>query len=411
MNIRRRTDMRKTLTEKVIAMLMIAVMLMCAGCGKTGTDTTENKSGQKDGTAQTQSTPEQKDSTGDAADSTGNAADSTGDAADSTGDDSADGEQAAEAQDPADKSDDSSETAGEQEAAEEEPVKEEHAELSLSLPSKYYHDTKGEQGTIEKISYMAHDYQGSGEDYEKFAFVYLPAGYDESKNYNVIYLMHGIGGSETEWGLNDPSYSRVKMILDNMINDGDIEPVIVVTPNGKAFANSESHGNDLFYNFGLELRNDLIPYMDSHYSTYADFSVEDYEARNNDAYDMTATRTHRAIAGLSMGGMQTINIGICECLDLFSWFGAFSAAPTSYEASKVASFINNSEYDVDYFYNICGLQDNIAYWSASAAAKDICSYTDRLKDGENYLWHETDGGHEFKIWYLGFYNFVLVAFK
>lgn len=288
----------------------------------------------------------------------------------------------------------------------------EHASISLLLPPKYSLAAgKDDRGTIEKISYMAHDYQGEGEDYEKFAYVYLPAGYDESKQYNVIYLMHGIGGSEAEWGFNNESTSRVKKILDILIADGDIEPVIVVTPNGKAYANSNSHDNDLFYNFGLELRNDLIPYMDSHYATYADFSIEDYEARNNDAYDMTATRTHRAIAGLSMGGMQTINIGICECLDLFSWFGAFSAAPTSYAANKVAAAIDASEYEVDYFYNICGLQDGIAYGAASAAAKNICLYTDKLTDGENFMWQERDGQHDFGIWYLGFYNFAQLAFS
>ena len=57
------------------------------------------------------------------------------------------------------------------------------------------------------------------------------------------------------------------------------------------------------------------------------------------------------MAGLSMGGMQTINIGICECLDLISYFGAFSAAPSSYNASKVSSHINaNNQFKVNYFW-------------------------------------------------------------
>jgi len=287
----------------------------------------------------------------------------------------------------------------------EEPAIEEHvpAEVSLLLPTKYIMSYTGEQGTIEKISYMAQDYLGDGEPYEKFAYVYLPAGYDESKQYNVVYLMHGIGGSENEWGFNDKYNSKLKKILDNLMGDGDVEPFIVVTPNGKATALSDTEGNDLFYKYAYELRNDLIPYIESHYSTYAEYS--------EDGYDMSASRTHRAMAGLSMGGMQTINIGICECLDLFSWFGAFSAAPTSYESTVVAEYIDNSDYTIDYFYNICGVDDNIAYWSAAAAARNLPDVCENITEGENFTWHEKHGDHDFNIWYLGMYNFSQLAFN
>lgn len=256
---------------------------------------------------------------------------------------------------------------------------------------------------IELITYMAKDYVTDKEDVEKKAYVYLPDGYDETKKYNVLYLMHGIGGDEKEWGLNAGSTSKVKMIMDGLTMNGIIEPFIVVCPNGKALACPYNNGTEAFYSFGYELRNDLIPYIESHYSTYADY--------NEEGYDLTATRTHRAMAGLSMGGMQTINIGICECLDLFSWFGAFSAAPTSYEATKVAKYIDESEYTIDYFYNICGTNDNTAYWSHSAAAKNITIYTDKLEAKKNFKWQEKAGGHDFNIWYLGFYNFAKTAFN
>lgn len=276
-------------------------------------------------------------------------------------------------------------------------------EVDTVLPQSCIFDFKGECGTVEEISYMAKDYLGNGEPYEKSAYVYLPAGYDEQKQYNVVYLMHGIGGNEKEWGLDKPSTSRLKKILDNVIGSGDVEPFIVVTPNGKAFALSDTVENDLFYRFGYELRNDLIPYIEGHYSTYADYKEE--------GYDLAASRTHRAMAGLSMGGMQTINIGICECLDLFSWFGAFSAAPTSYNATKVAECIDSSEYEVDYFYNICGLQDKIAYDSAAAAAKALPTFCDKIEDGKNFMWMEKSGAHDFNIWFLGMYNFSLIAFQ
>ena len=92
----------------------------------------------------------------------------------------------------------------------------------------------------------------------------------------------------------------------------------------------------------------------------------------------------------------------------------FSAAPTSYTSDKIASIIGNeqfAQYTINYMYNICGLQDNIAYASASAAAKNLPNYTDKLVAGENFMWQEKAGNHDFSIWYLGFYNFAQLAFK
>lgn len=275
--------------------------------------------------------------------------------------------------------------------------------LATVIPGKNVLPTKSMGGKIEKITYTGHDWLGDGEGAEKKAYVYLPENYDETKQYNVIYLLHGIGGSEEEWGMGKSASSKVKNIMDNLIEQGIIEPAIVVTPNGKAMGLSGVTGNDLFYRFGYELRNDLIPYIESHYATYAEY--------DENGYDLAATRTHRAVAGLSMGGMQTINIGLCECLDLFSWFGAFSAAPTSYNASKVAAAVDASEYDVDFFYNICGTNDTTAYGSASAAAKNLPLYSDKFVTDENFMWMEKGGGHDFNIWYLGFYNFALIAFN
>ena len=278
-----------------------------------------------------------------------------------------------------------------------------HAKIDTRIPTDYQTYRLKNCGTITQITYETKDYLNDQAPITKPAFVYLPPDYDETKQYNVLYLMHGIGGDETEWGMTGMS-STVKAIMDNLIRYGDIEPFIVVTPNGRSyydFANKSGDFNS-FYVFGQELRNDLIPYIESNFAVYHDDS------------DPTAVRDHRAMAGLSMGGMQTINIGMCECLDLISWFGTFSAAPTSYTSDKIASIIDGekfAQYKINYMYNICGLQDNTAYGSASAAAKNLPNYTDKLVDGENFMWQEKAGNHDFSIWYLGFYNFAQLAFK
>lgn len=279
------------------------------------------------------------------------------------------------------------------------------AEISELIPTKYITRRFTECGTVEKITYKTYDYFGDGSEIEKYANVYLPYGYDEEKQYNVLYLMHGIGGDENEWGMVGDT-SKIKIIMDNLIYNGDVEPFIVVTPNGRSgadFANKSSDYNS-FYEFGKELRNDLIPYIESHYATYGQYGDADY--------DMKADRDHRAMAGLSMGGMQTINIGMCECLDIISYFGAFSAAPTSYKGADIVKKIDTAfpDEEIHYFYNICGTNDTIAYQSASDAAKELPQLSDRFRDGENYMWQELKGGHDFAIWYLGFYNFAQIVF-
>lgn len=284
-------------------------------------------------------------------------------------------------------------------------VPEATASLGDEIPKKYFTKRNDNAGSIQRVTYTTYDYFGDEHELTKAAYVYLPYNYDTSKKYNVLYLMHGIGGNEKEWGMCDDT-SRVKAMMDQLIYNGDIEPFIVVTPNGRSsedFANTNADYNS-FYVFGKELRNDLIPFIESNFSTYGEYS--------EDGYDLTTARDHRAMAGLSMGGMQTINIGLCENLDIISYFGAFSAAPTSNPASKIVDSIAKfPEESIHYFYNICGTEDGIALQSSSTAAKNLAGLTDRLNDGENFMWQEVPGGHDFNVWYLGFYNFAQLAFK
>ena len=270
-------------------------------------------------------------------------------------------------------------------------------ELEVKLPSEYMTGVK-DGGKVEKIAYPSRDYSGDGAEITKHAVVYLPPDYSEDNVYDVLILCHGIGGSENEWGFLNP-FSLGRNLTDHLILNGEIRPLIIVMPNGRSTANymDTSMGNaESFKHFGKELRNDLLPWIDAHYATWG--------SRTPD--DLTAARDHRAMAGLSMGGMQTINIGLCECLDLFSTFGAFSAAPTSNNAASIAARMANFEdYPVRLFYSICGLQDGIAYGAASQAAKNLPDYSDRFTD-ENWIWQECDGGHDFNIWNVGLFNFL-----
>ena len=277
-------------------------------------------------------------------------------------------------------------------------------QLSWKIPQEYTLLCMDAPGTVELIRYPTRDYAGDGHAFEKEAYVYLPYGYDTGKQYNVVILCHGIGGSKDEWGLNKPA-GKLKCIADNLIAKGEAEPFILVTPDGRAgehFANDAAKTAS-FYRFGEELRNDLLPYMDAHYATYADYD----EA----GYDLSASREHRAIAGLSMGGMQTVNIGLCECVDLFSCFGAFSAAPTTYTAPRIAEELADSPYEIGLFYSVCGRDDKVAYASATAAINGLDERCDKLTQGENMIVYELAGGHDFYVWNLGFFHFAGLMFR
>ena len=96
-----------------------------------------------------------------------------------------------------------------------------------AVPAKYDAEESEQAGTVEEVVYDTKAYATDERDVKKTAYVYLPYGYSEEKEYNILYLMHGTGDDEKYWLKTNP-YN--KTMLDNMIADGDIEPLIVVTP-------------------------------------------------------------------------------------------------------------------------------------------------------------------------------------
>jgi enterochelin esterase family protein len=147
-------------------------------------------------------------------------------------------------------------------------------------------------------------------------YVYTPPNYDKdaSTRYPVLYLQHGAGEDETCWG----NQGRVNLIMDNLIAAGKAKPFLIVIENGggNAFGGGGGRGSPPggggaparprfdFSTFGKVVIEELIPYIDSHYRTLADGQ-------------------QRAMAGLSMGGMQTKQIALAN-LDKFSHIGLFS---------------------------------------------------------------------------------------
>lgn len=154
-------------------------------------------------------------------------------------------------------------------------------------------------GKVDTVSYFSKTV-----GVNRKALVYTPPGYTKKKKYPVLYLLHGIGGDEKEW----LKHGQPQVILDNLYADKKLEPMIVVLPNGRAMKDDRAVGNvfdsakvKAFSTFERDLLSDLIPYVERSFPVIKD-------------------REHRALAGLSMGGGQSLNFGLGH-METFAWVG------------------------------------------------------------------------------------------
>ena len=209
--------------------------------------------------------------------------------------------------------------------------------------------------------------------------VYTPPGYSKDKKYPVLYLLHGIGGDETEW----QRFATPNVLLDNLIADGKATPMIVVMPNGRAQKNDQAEGGfgsaPAFAAFEQDLLKDVIPAIESRYCAEAD-------------------REHRAIAGLSMGGGQALNFGLAH-LDTFAWVGAFSAAPNTRPAKELVPDPAATKAKLKLLFISCGKKDGLIRISQGVHAY--------LRDNNvPHIWHVDDNAHDPTHWRNTLYHFA-----
>ena len=278
-----------------------------------------------------------------------------------------------------------------------------------------------QQGTVVELeydtpAYAVNDLLGLDETLHKKVCVYLPYGYDESKQYNILYLLHGTEGDTDgpmeefwlkQWG------DQTLPVLDNMIAQGLCDPVIVVTPTyysrvedhplgeaeakalaeklGDSYIGSEGEGDELEQNiwpeyFGQELRNNIIPAVESQYSTYAN--------KDTSEENLIATRDHRAFAGLSRGAMTVCRSGLIQNSDIISWFGSFSGVWTDFDRFQEAMEVTFKDYPINFWYNGNGRGDFALENHEEFRDQTLEQLSDKFTDGENYAFVTLrDGGH------------------
>ncbi len=219
------------------------------------------------------------------------------------------------------------------------------------------------------------------------ALIYTPPGFSKKKKYPVLYLLHGIGGDEKEW-LNGGS---PQIILDNLYAENKIEPMIVVMPNGRAMPDDRATGNIMaadkiqaFANFEKDLLNDLIPYIEK-------------------KYPVLTSRENRAIAGLSMGGGQSLNFGLGN-LDKFAWIGGFSSAPNTKKPEELVPDPEKAKQKIELLFISCGASDGLIIFSKRTH--------DYLQENHvPHIYYIEPGVHDFKVWKNGLYMFSQLIFK
>lgn len=241
-------------------------------------------------------------------------------------------------------------------------------------------------GTITTVQYDSKTLGTSRE-----MMVYTPPGYSVGKKYPVIYLLHGLNAGNGQW----PYWVRANNIIDNLIADGKIKPVIMVFPNGNTNVTVENPKPDEqeerksgFKGYGVSFENDLlkdiIPYIESHYSVYTD-------------------RKHRALVGLSMGGGQTLNIGLSH-INTFAYVGGMSSAPNTNEFgglsdTKLLPDLVAAKKKLKMLWLACGNKDGLFYVS-----QRVHQY---FKEQEiPHIWHVDDNAHDDIEWANNLYLFV-----
>jgi enterochelin esterase-like enzyme len=221
--------------------------------------------------------------------------------------------------------------------------------------------------------------------------IYTPNGYSADRKYPVLYLLHGIGGNDREW----QRACHADNVLDNMLADGKIAPMLVVFPNGNANITADTGADGRgagmgggFEGWGTSFENDLIkdiiPYIESHYSVYTD-------------------REHRALAGLSMGGGQSLNIGLAH-LETFAWVGGFSSAPNTKSPAELVSDPVAVKEKLKLLWLACGNKDGLIRIS-----QGVHNY---LKEKDvPHVWHVDSNAHDGTEWANNLYLFGQHIFR
>ncbi len=230
-------------------------------------------------------------------------------------------------------------------------------------------------------------------DYDSEYYVYTPPGYDPGakKNYPVLYLLHGFSDGADAW----TATGRMNLILDNLIAAGKAKPMIVVMPLGYGVPQLLRAGD--YASSNLDFRQQNL----ERFRTLLTTEIMPQIEKN---YRVAPGRENRAIAGLSMGGAESLFVGLTR-LDDFAWIGSFSAAVADITYDRMfPSLTPKDNARIRLLWIACGTEDNLLM-----ANRKLEEWL-KLKD-VRFTTVETAGGHTWMLWRNNLVSFVPLLFQ
>jgi enterochelin esterase family protein len=238
-----------------------------------------------------------------------------------------------------------------------------------------------------------HFYKSSVAGDERDYYVYTPPDYGSSgkRNYPVLYLLHGYSDDASGW----TAVGRANVILDNLIAQGRAKPMIVVMPLGYGTMDFVKLAWNAWSHEGLR---------DANFKDFGEALLTEVMPRVEDEYRITKDRNARAIAGLSMGGSESLLTGLNH-LDKFSWIGAFSSGGIPDDFQKdFPSLDATANQQLHLLWIACGTEDhlvtinrNLRQWLKSKGVQ----HTDI----------ETPGMHAWMVWRRNLAEFAQLIFR
>ena len=192
--------------------------------------------------------------------------------------------------------------------------------LGIKAVPERYMEVANQQGKVVRFDYVTHTYDIQNRVMKKYAYVYIPYGYETSTDrYDVVYAMHGHTGDVTSFPGELDDLSDIKNVIDHLIENKEIKPMLMVFASyyhDNVDMDTDDYDASLTEAFGKELQNDLLPQFEHAFRTYASSTSED---------DLVASRDHRIFLGFSMGAV-TAWYRMMDSMRYFRYYVPFSGS-------------------------------------------------------------------------------------
>ncbi len=251
-------------------------------------------------------------------------------------------------------------------------------------PAEPWEETDVPHGEIHRHFYSS-KIVGDRRDY----YVYTPPNFDREKKYPVLYLLHGFSDTSDAWIV----VGRANFILDNLIAQGKAKPMIVVMPLG--------YGEPKVLNYGwgdmpAELRQ-------RNRDKFVDTLLEEVIPQVESEYPVERSADGRAIAGLSMGGAETLYAGLGH-MNEFGWIASMSAGLHGEPSTQVPRFDAQQTRNLKLLWIACGKDDHLI--KANRAFKDWLT-----SQNVKFTSVETEGDHDWPVWRHNLIDLVQLLFR